>query len=554
MKQSTILFFAIILLCTATRTKIFAQNMSTLKSLSDSVQTAWVKHYMLVDSSVTPVDLAVDRSGNVYVTGYISPRGDLITFRDCVTIKYNSDGVEQWIALYNGPANTEDEPSALAVDRSGNVYITGYTFSYSTRTDYATVKYDSNGTELWSTIYNGPNNSADQARDITVDDSGNVYVTGISWDSPGSDDYVTIKYNTYGIEQWTALYNGPADDEDQATAIEIDDSGNVYVTGYSIGIGTGWDFATIKYNANGEEQWVIRDVRGGGSTLIAVDDSGHVYVAGAGNGYVVFKYNSNGIEQWFARYTDADYTRALAVDDSGNVYVTGESWGSGTRRDYATVKYNSDGIEQWVARYNGPPGNHNDLATDLAVDGSGNVYVTGMSGGIGTYYDYATVKYNSDGIEQWIARYNGIKNLDDGAIALAIDDSANVYVTGYSYIGYYHSVITTIKYTQKTLVLVIQKKIGKPDNYWLHQNYPNPFNSETMIRYELKKPSLVNLTLYDLMGKEVRTLIDEKQIGGSYQVIWNGRDNFRKEVSSGVYFCQLRVGSLSQTRKMCLIR
>jgi Beta-propeller repeat len=552
MKKSIIICFLITLFYASIQSKIYAQNEHTTHNLSDGVQTAWVKHYTMEDFSLASVAIAVDRTGNVYVTGDRSCCGDVITLQDFVTIKYNSNGYEQWVAIYDSPAKLTDGAVAIALDGSGNVYVTGYSFSYTTRTDYATVKYDSNGTELWSVLYNGPNNSTDRARGLVVDDAGNVYVTGISWDSPGSHDYVTIKYNTDGVELWVARYNGPADYTEQATDIAIDDSGNVYVTGYSTGIGTAWDFATIKYNSNGVEQWVARNIDGGGSTLIAVDDSGNVYVAGSGNGYLTVKYNSNGIEQWFARYSSANYPRDLAVDNSGNVFVTGEGRGGSPGKEYATVKYNTNGFEQWVAHYTGP--GFGGFATSLAVSESGNVYVTGLNGGVGTDSDYATLKYNSEGIEQWVARYNGSENLYDGALSLAIDDSENVYVTGFSYIDQYCSEYVTIKYIQSTPVSVKEEEIKKPGSYLLSQNYPNPFNPGTVISYELKGTAFVILKLYDLMGKDVMTLVNEKQTGGSYQVVWNGRNKYGKEVSSGIYFYRLKTDAFSQTRKMILIR
>jgi hypothetical protein len=92
-----------------------------------------------------------------------------------------------------------------------------------------------------------------------------------------------------------------------------------------------------------------------------------------------------------------DEANAIAVDDMGNIYVTGYSWGSGTNWDYATVKYDPNGIEQWVERYNGP-GNGDDDATAIVLDNGGNIYVTGWSDGSGTYHDYATIKYSPTGI------------------------------------------------------------------------------------------------------------------------------------------------------------
>ena len=128
------------------------------------------------------------------------------------------------------------------------------------------------------------------------------------------------------------------------------------------------------------------------------------------------KYNAGGAQQWVARYdgpaSSDDVANALAVDGSGNVYVTGWSTGSGTGYDYATVKYNAAGVQQWAARYDGPASG-DDYAGALAVDGSGNVYVTGYSAGSGTGYDYATVKYNAAGVQQWAARYDGPASGDD---------------------------------------------------------------------------------------------------------------------------------------------
>jgi uncharacterized delta-60 repeat protein len=434
-------------------------DYATIKYNNSGVQQ-WVARYNgpgnNLDQATT---LAVDASGNVYVTGTSYGSG---TYGDYATIKYNNSGVQQWVARYNGPGNNLDQATALAVDASGNVYVTGTSYGSGTSYDYATIKYNSSGDQQWVTRYNGPGNSGDGATALSVDASGNVYVTGDNCDSSPFSDYATIKYNSSGAQQWVARYNGPDNSWDQATSLSIDGSGNVYVTGRSVGSGTNDDdYATIKYNSSGVQQWVSRYNGPGNSldraTALSIDASGNVYVTGNSygsgtyydNSTITIKYNSSGVQQWVARYNgpgnSSDYATALSVDASGNVYVTGYSYGSGTASDYATIKYNSSGVQQWVARYNGP-GNSEDKATALTIDGSGNVYVTGRSVGSGTNDDYATIKYNSSGVQQWVSRYNGPGNSDDEATAIAVDGQGNVYITGYSQGTGTSDDYTTIKY------------------------------------------------------------------------------------------------------------
>lgn len=119
--------------------------------------------------------------------------------------------------------------------------------------------------------------------------------------------------------------------------------------------------------------------------------------------------NTQVSQQWLSSYNgpgnSGDQGSAVTIDASGNVYVTGSSSGSGTSNDYATIKYNSSGVQQWVARYNGP-GNSNDAANSIAVDGSGNVYVTGYSTGSGTGLDYAAIKYHDGALPVEIVYFN----------------------------------------------------------------------------------------------------------------------------------------------------
>jgi uncharacterized delta-60 repeat protein len=409
----------------------------------DGPTEEWVARYNGPGNNIDFANaIAVDPSGNVYVTGYSDGSGPS---RDYATVKYDRNGNEVWVATYNGPGNGHDSASAIAVDPSGNVYVTGISPGIGTAHDYATVKYDRNGNEVWVARYNGPGNNIDRASAIAVSPSGNVYVTGYSYGIGTSSDYATVKYDRNGNEVWVARYNGPGNLGDYARAIAVDPLGNVYVTGGSAGIGTPYNFATVKYDRNGNEVWIAR-YNGPGNLdsayAIAVEPSGNVYVTGSSDGigtaydYATVMYDRNGNEVWVARYNGPgnldDFANAIAVDPSGNVYVTGESDGIVTRRNYATVKYDRNGNEVWVARYN-CSGDFDWYGSAIAVDPSGNVYVAGYSYGIGTSSDYATVKYDSAGNEVWVARYNGPGNSYDCVTAIAVDPSGNVYVTGISY-------------------------------------------------------------------------------------------------------------------------
>jgi hypothetical protein len=384
--------------------------------------------------------VAVDGSGKIYVTGYSAGWSG----SDYATIAFTGAGVALWTNRYNGPGNSEDRANAIAVDGSGKVYVTGNSSDSGSAYDYATVGYTSAGVALWTNRYNGPGNGEDRANAIAVDGSGRVYVTGRSYTGGSGYDYATVAYSSAGVPLWTNRYNGPGNNTDEAYAIAVDGSGKVYATGASYGGASSYDYATVAYTSAGVPLWTNRHSGPGntydGANAIAVDGSGKVYVTGgsAGSGgtydYTTIAYTSAGMALWTNRYSgpqgSGNAATAIAVGGNGNVYVTGSSYGDFSYTDYATVAYTSAGVALWTNRYNGPA-NSGDRPNAIAVDGSGNVYVTGYSAGSAGYEDYGTVAYSSVGVAWWTNLYNGPGNRHDRAAAIAVDGNGNVYVAGY---------------------------------------------------------------------------------------------------------------------------
>jgi hypothetical protein len=202
------------------------------------------------------------------------------------TLKYDPEGNLLWSSTYKGTGKGDDIASTIAVDSTGNVYVAGESMNTTTGWDYALVKYAGNGTLLWAENYNGKGNSSDGALDMTLDKSGNILVTGYSI-GEANREYATLKYDADGNQLWVAGYKSDYYDS-MAYSVATDDTGNVYVTGL-----TGFEkynsnasvkYATVKYDENGNELWVEKYGWGANYTakVIALDSSGNIYVTGFG--------------------------------------------------------------------------------------------------------------------------------------------------------------------------------------------------------------------------------------------------------------------------------
>ena len=429
----------------------------------------WVQRYdnTPVSENDEAAAMAVDPSGNIHVTGYSVGK---TTGPDFFTISYDPLGNTLMNARLDGPSYEGDKAHAIAVDDSGNIFVTGESIRGQPikHSDYLTAKYDSSGDLDWDVRYDARQNGNDVGTAVAYH-NGFVYVTGRSEDveSKKSDvlhhDYFTVKYDAgSGKMKWDARYNNLPAGQDEAAAMVVDEtSGAIYVTGRSEGDGTGFDIVTIKYLPDGtpDPAWGTNGIVRYHGTYgndeasgIALDSAGNVYVTGKSQGagldfdYVTIKYDATGTpdQSWdldgTARY-EGDFDDEAAalvlheVEGEAHVFVTGHS-GDGTASDYVTIKYLPDGTmdPDWgtggILLYDG---GLDDRPSAMAINSSGEIYITGKSEKASGNYDYYTIKYDSAGNLAWRARYHNdpFDGIDEAA-AIVIDNAGNVYVTGRS--------------------------------------------------------------------------------------------------------------------------
>jgi hypothetical protein len=290
---------------------------------------------------------------------------------------------------------------------------------------------------------------------------GRVYVATELHDGivTGNQAFATIKYNSDGSQLWERVYgylnyNAPA-------AVAVDGTGSVYVTGWSCAFidsagCVDFNAATVKYDTNGNRLWVVRDTNLGYAAAIAVDTVGNVHVTGSSGSTApnntTIKYDANGSTRWIA--VGPGGGAAIALDTSGNVYTTGPYTGLDGISRYATAKYNSNGSSMWTALYAGGANpDWGTVSTNVGIDSAGNSYVTGTvctvtSGDPCNTIDYVTLKYDTNGSQLWLARQKTVFGGGSGAWPALAVHSGNPHITGPSWTSNGgDSDYLTVKYT-----------------------------------------------------------------------------------------------------------
>jgi len=478
-----------------------------IAKMSSSGSWEWV---VKAGGSSTDIGAAIDldSSGNVYVIGVFEETatfgGTSLTSSgdtDIFIAKLSSSGSWQWAVKAGG--TNGDEGYGIAVDSSGNAYVTGFFSENATfgstnlasngQYDIFIAKLNSSGSWQW-TVQIG-NTSEDQGRRIAVDSSGNAYVTGIFMgtatfgstilSSSGGRDIFIAKLSSSGSWLWAVKAGGSS--TDYGLGIAVDSSGNAYATGYffgtatfgstsltSDGTGSAYSIFIAKLSSSGSWQWAVKAGDSSNSAMgrgIAVDSSGNVYATGAFQGTAAFgnirlvssgsedifiaKLSSSGSWQWAVKAggPNEDEGFDIAVDSSGNVYATGYFQGTATFGGTSLTSMGSREIfianpPKEIGNYSnefeyelliGVGGSGYDWGTSIAVDAVGSAYVTGYFEETVAFgstsltssgdYDIFIAKLSSSGSWQWAVKAGGED--DDQALGVALDSSGYAYATGY---------------------------------------------------------------------------------------------------------------------------
>lgn len=363
-----------------------------------------------------PLSAAIDRNGNVHITGYCI--NDTVG-ADVFVIKIANSGNVAWDVYYNGTPWSRDYATGMALDDSGNIYIGGSSGAYAQGTDFLVVKYNPSGIEQWTTRYNSANlwHAYDWLSELAVDRQGNVYVTGSSgWNA---DTSVTIKYSSQGIQQWIVKYQTGYSSYDPK--LLLDNENNVY-----IGLSSG---ELIKFNSSGHQLWKTVISPGCGPLDMVYDSSGYIIIMG---GCGLVKISSMGEIVW--RVPEARFFK-IKVDRLGNIYGVRHQRLPGQSQNFYTEKYSPSGMLLWSAIYNSPE-NISEWYPKIDVDDNGNAYICGYSSTYDVHADIILVKYDSNGSEKWVRRYDRGLNAHEIPSSIHIDSKGNIFILGFSPEGY----------------------------------------------------------------------------------------------------------------------
>jgi hypothetical protein len=360
----------------------------------------------------------------------IAARSNDVTHGSSILIeKHDAAGALLWSTVFDSPEFTNAEPSHLAVDRAGNIYVNGQSLQPNVAAALVVLKYNPDGQLLWSRILAGTNVWG-SLHPFAVDPSGNSAIGVL-----GAQGVTLIRYNSAGDVQWS--YDDPSPDND-SIAVAVDAFGNSYL-GTTIRVGGDNEIRLRKFDSTGATAWTKPDADGIYNRLgaIAVDSAGNLIVAGTGefadvpdSRMFVQKYSLNGQKLWETRtgstWREIGYIVALAVGPEGEITVltlSDDDYEPGEQSGLTRISANGQ------LRYRiGEPQIFVRNPSQLALDNFGNAYITGHGGRVVTGIDAVTAKYDANGSRLWMVYHGGRGELWETGLALGTDAAGDVRV------------------------------------------------------------------------------------------------------------------------------
>jgi uncharacterized delta-60 repeat protein len=414
-----------------------------------------------------------DAAGNILAAGSSVQTSQS---RDVLVAKYDAAGALLWKTNFNGSGFGADEATAITTDAQNNVYITGYQKGAGVGNDVLTLKFNAAGVQQWAAIYNSLFNDADQGVSITIDAAGAILVAGNSdrdSTATANDDIVTIKYDAAtGAQTWLQRFNGTGNSVDRPAQIQTDASNNVFVTGRSFN-GNNDDYVTIKYDAAGVQQWAKTEDRTGNDrpTAMVLDAAGDVYVTGRSkvtnyDFYTVKYNNATGTRNWAKTYNSLDDDRAtcMTVDATNNIYVGGQvdiNANTATNiYDFAVVKYDAAGTQIWATIV---PQTTDDVPVSISLSNA-NLSMTGYASNVNVIKDILTVRLSTAGVLAWTKNYAGVAAKNDDGNAVTTDAADNVYVAGSTEVANGQKDALLLKYNTSNALIFEKTVVGTGDN------------------------------------------------------------------------------------------
>jgi hypothetical protein len=521
----------------------------------------WVRRYNGPDNSFDIVsDLILGNNNNVFVYGSSSGTGSLYDF---TIINYDRDGNTKWIQYYNGPGNSTDQINSACLDLQNNSYVTGFTTDLSFNSYLTTAKYDSSGNLIWMKEFRNSLFLNGYGVDIALDQSENVLVCGtVRHITTGKYSSVILKYSKDGNLSGKLIYDSTGITETVPVKIKIGPTGNIVVAGSSnippgrkdMNVTLINDFpniaGTFYINGSSNEDDEITDM--------ILDNESNIYICGnmrntlSSSDYYYAKLDPSGNIIWQGIFNgtgnNIDIPYAITLDKTDNVYLTGYSKNSSIigSEDVLTLKVSPSGNLIWNRVYDGS-GNGTDQGITIAAGSDGSLYVGGGTDRESNDMIYLLLRYDADGNLQWVKNYYVSDLSEDFIYDIKLDQENNIYVTGISSGINSAYDFATIKYSQTAEIIQMSNNI--PDGFFLNQNYPNPFNPTTNLEFRISKIGFVSLKVYDLLGNEVKILVNEVKPPGSYILEFDG-----SSLASGIYFYSLTAGNYTERKKMILLK